>query len=472
MAKWLAFLTVSVVFVGLKPMPDLFGGDVFMPNAPGASPPSLNQRDKPLNERLAYDYVEPKSDASETIERRLSGFLSQSVEYDDNLFLQPRGQEESDVIFNSAAGVRWGIINKERPIGRLRLALSYFINYRTFVRHSRLNGFNQVLGIDLDAPLRKVLGKKLSLTVEERFRPEPLIIFDESSRDRGRRRARRQYRLVNDLSATLSYPVTGKTTVSVPYRNTYVHYLDKELHEFNFMRHSIGVRLTHDITPKTSVYGEGTVAYTHYNSSINDTIDYTARTGLNKEITQKIHVDLSAGYQYRRFVKKRGATQTYIFDGTYNHAISYKTRFNLNIFRAITETLSVADDFTGIRTVGESLRDRNPTIITTGGNALLNHFLAPRFSVYGGGGVIYTTENPGERKDWLYIARSGAAYYLRRNLTLNFDYIFTLRDSNISDSDYIRNRFILSINYGFGRGGTFVGGGVPTANRGGTGGTL
>jgi hypothetical protein len=370
----------------------------------------------------------------------------QSVEYDDNISQAPRGREESDVVLSTNGGVRLVLVKKRgaRLLNDFELGVSYLMNYDSFVSHSELSHFDHIVAPDLR--LHSILyERRARLTLHEVFQPELFTIEDVD-----RRRARR---LVNGLGITLDYPLTGVTGLAVPYRNTLIKYIDKELQEFDSMRNSVTPRITYRATEKTSYFIQGELGDNRFRNHVDDSQDYAVRAGIHKQITMKTSLDVSGGYHYRHFLRGDQAdVQGYVFNIFYNQVISPKARLNLDANRSISQTFSPSGVSVGTRGIPESVSGGNPTFVSTSFGGRFTHFLSPRTSFISNGRIIYDEDEQGSRKNLFYLARVGLAYYLRRNLTCNLDYIFTARNSDLSTSDFNRNRFVFSINYSFGEG--------------------
>jgi hypothetical protein len=239
---------------------------------------SANQ-DSHFNHRLVLR-EEEKVNAFHRFKEHFKFLAGQAVEYDDNIFTAPRNQKESDVIFIPTFGVGVVFYKKEphaletegnKLANNTHFGINYIGSYDTFIRHPKLNGFTHNVILDLGLnPL--IFNKKLNLALQENFRPQSYITDNSSGRQR------RDYRVVNDVGATLEYPFTEKTKFVLPYHNVYTKYLDKQTQRFDSWTNSFVPELHHNFTPKTAIFSNVGVTFTSYKES-SSYVDVTPRVG-------------------------------------------------------------------------------------------------------------------------------------------------------------------------------------------------
>ena len=78
--------------------------------------------------------------------------------------------------------------------------------------------------------------------------------------------------------------------------------------------------------------------------------------------------------------------------------------------------------------------------------------LTEKISLYSRGELVSERQENPSQTDLLYSLGMGLSYQLRYNLSLHFDYRYTLRNSDVSEDDFSDNLFTISLNYTIGGG--------------------
>jgi len=401
---------------------------------------TLQRITSPVEQRLMLNH-QRKLHRAKKINQLIDFSSRQSVEYDNNILSEPKGRERKDIVFVTRGGVRINLIRKKghrRILENFYLGVAYHFRNDIFARHAEENDFNQFVSPLLN--LTSVLhDRRAKVTLRERFRPE---VFSVENVDRTERT-----RVVNDLDLTLDYPLSGRTKFSIPYRTAYAKHFGKDSQSLDSFRHGLHPELTYELSPYTSLFTRGGITFINYRNGQGDATEYTIEKGIRKKLA-KASLVLSGGFLHRDSRGGGGNSNGFIFDALYNHSVRPGTDFRVGAHRRIGEALDVTETTpSGGRGVEEIVREGNPVLTTTELRIEAVHFLTPRLALHGVGRAILEegTGNGGE--DRFYLAGSGLAYYLRRNLTLNFVHVFTTRASNLPENEFSRHLFILGLSY-------------------------
>ncbi len=431
-------------------------------------PQDFERPEEPFEERLPMGYLKDLE-----WEKRLKSMtrltVNQSVEYDDNIFNQSGNEKVSDLIFTTRAEVNVNLISVENPHlpnllkeGGFNLGVTYLVIYDFFSRNRDLNEKDQIFAFDFQLPAieipiaEKRFGRKLELTVTENFHPE------EFTNNLIKDRENRQLRFVNDFSAVLTYALNRKVSFSFPYVNRLIRYKDSRLKDSNSLSHTFSPTLSYVLTPKTSVFSGARFEMVQFQQGSSNHRTLTLDAGLFKEMTAKINVGFSGGYQVRipneetSLDQESNNLKTVFFDAFYNQRISRKTAVRIEARNEITDTLSRFENFSGARSIQEAVEQGNPSVIQTTWNAEMNHALTEKTALYARGNVVRDQQENLERGDFLYSLGMGLSYRLRHNISLNLDYRHTSRNSDVSEDDFKDNLFTLSLTYQIGGGDALI----------------
>ncbi|HXV28120.1 MAG TPA: outer membrane beta-barrel protein, partial [bacterium] len=347
--------------------------------------------------------------------------------------------------------------------GGFNVGLTYVFVYDSYRKNDDLNDRDDIFGLDISLPtlevpfLRRGIGRKLEITISDDFHPEEYSNIAINNRED------RTLRFTNDFSTVLVYPVNRKTFLALPYLNQFIRYKDSELKDFNSMSHTFAPTISYYMTEKTSFFVGGRYGIYQFEDDANNFKTFTLQAGIFKVLTPKVNLGFSGGYQVRTFKRNNPSLDkndetsddslgSFVFDFFYNQRISRKTNFRFSAGSGITDTLSTIGSLSSSRTLQENIDQGNPSVIQGTLRAELTHALTEKISLYGRGEAITEKQENPDNTNVLYTFDSGLTYRLRYNLSLNFNYRYSIRNSDNSDNNFGDNLFTISLDYGIGGG--------------------
>lgn len=356
-------------------------------------------------------------------------FASVEQKYDDNIFLEPKNQEDDDWITTTILG--FGLKMPLVP-GREEdfiLKLKYDADFIKFWDNTKQDRFDHnILAI---ADLK--FANDFTLKIRDQFQKTADPPNSETTS--------LEKRFRNSSQAVLGY-MREKIGFDFGYENTRDDY--NNLNDLDRYEHVFTTTGYYQLFPKTSILGEynfGKIIYDNNNTN-SDSEYQQYRLGIKGQIAPKLTGLVKAGYKktdYKDSSKKDFTGFTTFVNVTYD----LKERTTLNVYAE--------------RGSEESTYSTNNYFEYDKGGLKLDHELLERFFLVGGGYYQLnkypdqTTEGSvtARRKDKVWDGTVGVRYEIKEWVNMEANYEFKKRDSKFSTYDYKDNRYTVKINFMF-----------------------
>jgi len=359
----------------------------------------------------------------------INPFASIEQKYDDNIFLEPKDQENHDWITTTILG-----LDLKMPIipGReedFTLEAKYAASFLKFWDYTKQDRVDHNISALADFKF----SNDFTLKIEDNFQKTADPPNDELTA--------LEKRFRNIVQAVLGY-MREKIGFDFGYKNIRDDYnnlndLDKHEHVFTTTGY-------YQLFPKTSIFGEynfGKIIYDN-NTSNSDSEYHQYRLGVKGQIAPKLTGLVKAGYKktdYKNSSKKDFTGFTTLVNVTYD--LKERTTLNAYLERGSEESTYSTNSYFEYDKVGLKL----------------DHELLDRLFLVGGGYYQInkypdqTTEGSvtARRRDKVYDGTVGLRYEIKEWVFLETDYEYKQRDSKFSTYDYKDNKYIMKINFMF-----------------------
>jgi len=344
---------------------------------------------------------------------KVSPFLSQRFEYEDNIFQTPNNKKD-DVISKTIPGFL-----ADYSFGAHSLSLGYRAE---ILRFFELDNQDTVHHIAL-GELRLDFPRTLLILRDD---------FVHTTDPPNTELTGRIESTTNTLGPSVEYRLTPRFSVGVNYGWTRVDF-ERLVNQLDRDEHVFGATVYWKFVPRADVGLNYSYGFKEFDSATDrDVTRHMVNLGLRGEITPKLSSTFRVGYEVREG-KHRSDTD---FSGwTLGGGFDYRPIEGL--------TLNLGVD----RSVQESVFGTSPTYVTTGSTLSFQRQIQ-RVTVSAraaGGYNDYQTKQTvdGEtkfREDWYWGAGVGLDYDFRPWLRLGLEYLRLGRDSNFQQFDFNDNR--------------------------------
>ncbi len=359
----------------------------------------------------------------------INPFVSLEQKYDDNIFLEPKGQEDSDWITTTILG--FGLKMPLVP-GREEdfvLKLKYDVDFIKFWDYTNQDRFDHNVSAIADLNFNN----DFTLKIEDKFQKTADPPNSELTA--------LQRRLRNTGNVVFGY-MREKIGFDLGFSNIRDDYNSlNSLDKYEYVSTATGY---FNISPKTSLFGEynfGKVVYDN-NSTNSDSKYYQYRLGVKGKIAPKLTGVFKAGYKrtdYEDSSKENFKGFTTFVNITYD--LKERTALNAYAERGSEESTYSTNSYFEYNKIGLEV----------------DHELLEKLFLVGGGYYQLnkypeeTTEGSvtDKREDNLWDYSIGLRYEVKEWLSLETNYEFKERDSNFSTYDYKDHRYTVKINFMF-----------------------
>ncbi|MFH1640905.1 MAG: outer membrane beta-barrel protein [Candidatus Omnitrophota bacterium] len=359
----------------------------------------------------------------------INPFVSLEQKYDDNIFLEPKGQEDSDWITTTILG-----LGLKMPLvpGREEdfiLKLKYDADFIKFWDYTKQDRFDHNLSAIADLKF----ANDFTLKIEDKFQKTADPPNNELTT------LEKRYR--NDSKVTLGY-LREKIGFDFGYENIRDKY--NNLNSLDKYEHVLTATGYYQLLPKTSIFCEYNFGRTIYdnNDTNSDSEYHQYRLGIKGQIAPKLTGLFKAGYKktdYKDSSKEDFTGFTTFVNVIYN----LKERTTLNVYseRGSEESTYSTNSYFEYNKIGlkvdHELMQR--LFLVSGGYYQLNKYPEE------------TTEGSltAKREDKLWDGSIGLRYEVKEWVNIEANYEYKQRDSKFSTYDYKDNRYTVKINFMF-----------------------
>jgi hypothetical protein len=206
----------------------------------------------------------------------------------------------------------------------------------------------------------------------------------------------------------------------------------------------VGARLSYQLHPQYSPYGQGIWDRREYdqfaddNGFQRDSDGYRADVGVLATISNRLKGEAYLGYLRQDYDDPRFSSVSAVdFGGSLNWRTTPRTTLSVELDRSLEET-TLVDQTTLAGSSGYLYSSLSGTV---------RHKLTPRMNINAGVSVAEADYQELDRKDEYYTAQLGMRYYIAPGYYLGAEYQALMRDSNtLSElNDYTRNQFFLTL---------------------------
>jgi hypothetical protein len=359
----------------------------------------------------------------------INPFVSLEQKYDDNIFLEPKGQEDSDWITTTILG-----LGLKMPLvpGREEdfiLKLKYGVNFIKFSDYAKQDRFDHNVSAIADLKF----ANDFTLKIEDQFQKTADPPNSELTA------LEKRWRNIGNL-------VFGYTREKIGFDLGYNNIRDDYSSLNNLDKNEYVGTATgyYQLFPKTSIFGEFNYGKIEYdNNSTNSDSDYQQyRLGVKGDIAPKLSGVAKAGYKatsYDVTSKKNFKGFSAYLNLIYN--LSERTTLNAFIERSSEESSYATNNYFEYNKIGLKV----------------DHELLAKLFLVGTGGFQLnkypeeTTESAvtEKRQDKIWDGTIGLRYELKEWVNIETNYEFKERDSEFSTYDYKDNRYTVKIDLMF-----------------------
>lgn len=343
--------------------------------------------------------------------------VSESVTYDDNIYLTKNNEVES-AIFTTRAGLAY---KNQLPQTGLNLTTGGAVGYNAYTKHPNQNNFwdgSANVGIE---------NENLSVKNAFLFTSEPA---NSEQTDRTKR--------INN-KFTASYVTTHEKLFSVGLSvgDDFNRYLASRMHYLNRNRVNAGAQIYYNFTPQSNVFVEYAFSDTVYRENqVNNSVGHRVGLGVNGQLAPKVTGTAKITYDMRDYSHDKGNAT--------NHPDL------LGYYAALTWKATARDTFTlsGERSMEETVFGDNrffaDTLVLLRAQHQFNSKWMAALSA-GWEDLHYNVAvNNKKRNDNLFTIRPEVNYAFQDWLVAGVWYQFRTRNSNM-DYDYDSNKAGLTI---------------------------
>lgn len=356
-------------------------------------------------------------------------FASIEQKYDDNIFLEPKKEENEDWI--TATGVGFGlkmplVPDREDDFTFQAKYGANFIAYRDYTRQNRVDH-------NISALIDCKFSNDFTFKIEDDFqktaeRSNSEITFLEK-------------RFRNITQAVLGY-MREKIGFDFGYKNIRDNY--NNLNNLDRYEHVFTTTGYYRFLPKTSIFGEynfGRIIYDNNNTN-SDSRYHQYRLGIKGQIAPKLSGVAKAGYRqtdYKNTDKKNFKGFATFVNVTYD--LKERTVLNIYAERSSEESTYSTNSYFEYNKIGlkvdHELLDR--LFLVSAGNYEFNKY------------PDETTEDSitAKRKDKIWSGSIGLRYEIKEWASLETGYEYKQRDSEFHSFDYRDNKITAKINFLF-----------------------
>jgi len=346
--------------------------------------------------------------------------------YDDNVFLTKGSSKKKDYITRVSPSVLFSMSSKY-----IILNSNYAMDIVRYRFQEKQSGVNHLLFTSVKPglaafPFLKGRGGRFGLEVQDTY--IPVITNVASSED-----TQRKKRAENHLLAIADYYMSVKKTLSLEYRNNYVHYDVGTFKYENYTENIITPKFYFHIRPKWSLLAAYDYGRKNYPKGINDSVYHRIKTGATGKFFTKVFTNFEIGKEWRNYEEARsGKVQKMFFNGVFFGRFNPSTQASLRYEHAITDSDTIDNPYYMTDTIDFDL-ERNLALKAKGLFGLSYiHNGYPRSTTVDG-----TTKT---RQDDLYQASLGLKYYFKKQFYASLEYALEKKISNFGDFDYTDNR--------------------------------
>jgi hypothetical protein len=355
----------------------------------------------------------------------INPFVSFEQKYDDNIFLEPKGQEDSDWITTTILGLGLKVPLVPGREEDFILKLKYGVNFIKFSDYTKQDRFDHNVSAIADFKF----ANDFTLKIEDQFQKTADPPNSELTA------LEKRWRNIGNL-------VFGYTREKIGFDLGYNNIRDvysslNNLDKNEYVGTATGY---YQLFPKTLIFGEFNYGKIEYdNNSTNSDSDYQQyRLGVKGDIAPKLSGVAKAGYKATSYE----ATSMKNFKGfsaylnlIYN--LSERTTLNAFIERSSEESSYATNNYFEYNKISLKVDHEllGKLFLASTGGFQLNKY--PEETTEGA-----VTE---KRQDKIWDGTIGLRYELKEWASLGINYEFRKRDSKFSAYDYEDNRYTLKI---------------------------
>lgn len=338
--------------------------------------------------------------------------VSESVTYDDNIYLTKNNEKES-FIFTTRAGLGY---KGQLPESGLKVNAGGAVGYNAYTEKPSKNNFWES---SLNAGISN---ENLSVNDAFLFTSEPA---NSEQTDRTKR-------LSNKFTASYTTTHEKLFSVGLSVGDNFNRYLASRMHYLNRNRVDVGAKIYYNFTPKSNVFVEYAFSDTVYRENqANNSVGHKVGLGINTQIASKVSGTAEITYDMRDYSHDRG------FATNHPDLIGYYTALTWNATARDTFTLA------GERDMEETIFGDNRYFADSVVSLAMKHQFNSKWAAAlttAWENLHYSVSvNDKKRNDNLFTVRPEVNYAFQDWLVGSVWYQFRTRNSNM-DYDYDSNK--------------------------------
>ncbi len=373
-------------------------------------------------------------------------YLTVEEEYSDNIYYTDKN-EESDFITLITPGIWFSIPGSKQRTRRIYTSkdtpggvtisrydppsfrpLNAYFSYEPEFELYADNSDQNTTSHKLEGAFQYNLRGGLSLEILDQF----IDTYDSYSTSLADVEEQDKYR-TNLANVTLGYRISKKLKLALEYSNFLVDYDESENKVFERKDHTGTGYIYFQVRPKAAVFTGYEFTKVDYDrDQISDSKENRFYGGFQWDITDKSRGRIKAGYGNTDFDDSRiDDADEYIYEIQVNHRFTPKTSLSLFAYRKKEEADFSVYDYILTHRARASYRQRITRKISIG---LQVSYAYERYE--SDGNIIWITK---ERKDDVYYVKPLIRYHFKDWFSMNLEYMYEKRDSNITLYDFETN---------------------------------
>ena len=352
---------------------------------------------------------------------KIHPFTSVETKYNDNIYLESKGNENRDLITTTTLG-----FDTKTPLVFLRGDPEFDLNYAVGIKDYKENSSQDIVEQVLEANTTYDISTEFYYKIREKYiytaDPPNLEVITLEKRYR------------NILTQNFGY-AKNRIIIDTQYQIIKDHYFSSGYSSLNKTEYIFTPKFSYQIFSKTFIFTSvdfGDIKY-NTNSTNSDSKDYRYNVGLEGQISSKIDGLL-----------KFGQEQKHYDESTKKDFNGLATEINLGYKLSDRTKLN----FTGSRFAEESTYANNSYFISIGIAIKANHSLNEKLTVTPGVKYSYnkypeeTTEQSvtKKRRDYVLGFSLGFMYAIRDWSSVEIGYEYEKRNSNFNKYGYVNNQ--------------------------------
>jgi len=354
---------------------------------------------------------------------------SATQEYDSNIYLEPKNEENDDFISDITLGMKAQMPLIPQREEDFMLHVSYQADIIEFWRHTLNDRIDHTVEGELD------------FTFANDFRLEIEESFKKTADPPNSERTSLDKRFRNTLDTILTYD-----REKIRFKGSYMMLRDDYdgLNNLDKTDHMFTGSSFYQIFPKISLLAEynfGMITYDS-NETNSDSKYHQMRLGVEGDLWSKVTGTVKAGYRYVRYDERdKSDFSSFTLFGNIKYNATERTEINIYAERTSQESSYSTNSYFEVNNIGIKLDHQLLERLWFNGESFFQYNLYPTETTEG--------SKTDKREDLLWGLGAGTKYEVKEWWFINADYEFKQRNSNFVAYDYYDHKISAKVSVMF-----------------------